>query len=135
MAYDQWRGFYNRRIGDVNDGWGTKLIPYLTQLKITCTIVFRYHHVQLKDSRKKNCNLFTANGYCKHDMCPVTIEIEVNNEPKTKDSPCIFKVTVIGNANHDSKKQTASRHLTGAAREEMGMLSIFSKKLVSDFLL
>ena len=122
MTYDQWRAFYNRKTCDVYKGWGDQLLPHLIQLKIFCTVIFRYHHTRSKDSRKRNCNLFSARGCCKHKICPVLIEIEVADEPKTKESPCVFKVTVIGNATHDPKQETAARPLTGTAREVTGIL-------------
>lgn len=123
MNYEQWRKFYNVKINDVYSSWGDQLIPHLVQLKIHCSINFRYHHIRKKHSRKKNSSLFSAIGYCKQAICPVTIEIEIEHEPKHKGTPCVFKVTVTGDANHDSKKFTASRHLTGAMREAMGILS------------
>jgi hypothetical protein len=134
MTYDQWRVFYNRKTCDVYDDWGKQLIPHLIQLKIYCTIIFRYHHTRLKGSRKNNCNLFSGRGRCKHKRCRVTVEIEVKDEPKTKESPCVFKVTVVGDANHDPKKETVARPLTGAAREAIGMLSIFLENFRIKFL-
>ena len=103
MGYDQWKKFYNNKNGDVCSGWGDQLTPYLVQLQIHCIIIFRYHHVRKKNSRKMNSSLFSAAGCCELQMCPVTIEIEIESEPKHKRNPCIFKVRIIGDANHDSK--------------------------------
>jgi hypothetical protein len=86
-----------------------------------------------KDSRKKNSNLFNGKGYCNIELCPVFIEVEVADEPRNKSSPCLFKVTVWGNANHDSQKKTGSRQLTGAAREAMGMFAFFVKNNLLEF--
>ncbi|CAF2115689.1 unnamed protein product [Rotaria magnacalcarata] len=119
MNYEQWRKFYDAKIDDVYSGWGNQLMPHLAQLKVYCTIIFRYHHVRAKHSRKKNSSLFSAAGCCKHRECPVTIEIEIENEPKHKGNPCVFKVTVTGDARHDPKNETAARPLTGAMREAM----------------
>ncbi|CAF3842285.1 unnamed protein product [Rotaria sp. Silwood1] len=119
MNYEQWRKFYDRKIDDVYSGWGDQLMPHFTQLKIYCTILFRYHHTRKNQSHKKNCNLFSATGCCKHRKCPVTIEIEIEKEPKHKGDPYVFKVTVVGDANHNPKKETAARQLTGARREAM----------------
>ena len=122
MNYEQWRAFYDHKNGDVYDGWGDQLTPYFTQLGITCTIAFRYHHNRLKYSRKKNSNLFSARGHCKAEMCPVQIDISIEDAPKKKGQPCVFKAVITGDKNHNSRQKTASRPLTGATREAIGML-------------
>jgi len=122
MNYDQWRAFYDHKKGDVYDDWVEKLIPHLERLGITCAIAFRYHHTRLVDSRKKNCSLFSAKGHCKGVDCPVDIEIFIEDEPKSKGRPCVFKVVVTDDKNHNAEKGTMSRPLKGAAREAMGML-------------
>ena len=129
MNYDQWRTFFNRKTGDVYSDWTNQVIPHLVQLKINCPIIFRYHHVRKKDSRKKQCCVFTARGRCKLSICPVTIDVEVEDEPKSKGSPCMFKVIVSCNPSHDPKKETASRPMTGIAREQMGIAFCFLSNL------
>lgn len=123
MSYEQWRAFYDRKTTDVCAGWTNQLIPHLVQLKINCPIIFRYHHVRKKNSRKRQCCVFTATGLCKLTKCPVNIDVEVEEEPKSKGAPCMFKVIVSGDPCHDPKKEIASRPMTGAAREQIGMSS------------
>jgi len=130
MTYEQWRVFFNHKTYDVYNGWGNQLIPHFKHIGITCTIVFRYHHVREKDSRKKNSNLFSGIGRCKAELCPVTILVQVQDEPKKKGSPCVFKVIVIGDKHHDPKKETVARPITGAIREAMGMLLLFLEKFL-----
>ena len=84
MTYEQWRTFYNRREGDVYDGWGKQLMPHFVQLKIYCAVIFRYHHTRLTESCKKNSNLFGGTGRCKIDGCPEIVIVEVEDEPKKK---------------------------------------------------
>ena len=130
MSYEQWRAFYDRKTCKVRRGWGNQLVQHLYQLKITCTIIFRYQHTSKENTRKKNSNLFSGNDYCKHKMCPVTVIIEVQNAPRNKHSATLFKVVVNGDARHDPKVETVARPLTGAAREVIGM-SLFSLDKVS----
>ncbi|CAF1447830.1 unnamed protein product [Didymodactylos carnosus] len=136
MNYEQWRAFYNHKSGDVHDNWGNQLVPHFIQLGMTCAIVFRYHHVRGKNSRKKNCNLFSGRGHCKGEKCPVEVTVEVEDEPKNKASPCLFKVVIIGDKNHPSKEETMARQLTGDVREAMvkqvqkiGALGVYERNL------
>ncbi|CAF1436149.1 unnamed protein product [Didymodactylos carnosus] len=69
-------------------------------------------------------------------MCPVIVEVEVEDEPKNKSSPCIFKVIALGDAKHDPEKETASHPLIGMAREAMakaihqvGALNVFERNM------
>ncbi len=82
MTYEQWRAFFNHHEHDVYSGWGNQLMPHLKQLNITCTIIFRYHKVRGKYSRKRNTNLFNGVGRCKAELCPVTLSVHVEDEPK-----------------------------------------------------
>jgi hypothetical protein len=125
MNFEQWRAFFNHKIYDVYSDWGNQLIPHFKRLGITCGIVFRYHKVRGKDSRKINSNLFNGVGHCKGGLCPVTVLVQVSDEPKKKHSPCMFKVVVTGDKNHDPKQETIARPITGAVREAMGMLVFF----------
>jgi hypothetical protein len=125
MSHEKWRSFYNHRTCEVAIDWTTQLIPYLVQVGITCPVVFRKHYIRKKYSRKKNCNIFTAKGHCKLNICPIDFVIMVEDEPKNKENPCIFTVIIFHNVNHDSTKETASRHLTGSARVAMGMSFLF----------
>ncbi|CAF1632264.1 unnamed protein product, partial [Didymodactylos carnosus] len=136
MTYEQWRAFCDHKTYDVYNGWGNQLAPHLVTLGITCTIIFRFHHIRDPTSLKKNSNLFSARGHCKNSECPVRIEIDVEHEVKNKGSPCVFKVVVIGDKKHDPKKETTGRPLTGAAREAMpkevnehGPLAIYERNL------
>lgn len=121
MNYDEWKTFYDYETGDVRDSWSNMIASYLPRLGINCTIVFRYHHSRLIDSRKKNCTLFSADGYCKAELCPVTADIEIATEPKMKGEPTVFKLLLTGEKNHDPKQQTVSRSITGDIREAIGM--------------
>ncbi|CAF1378810.1 unnamed protein product [Didymodactylos carnosus] len=103
---------------------------------MTCAIVFRYHHVRGKNSRKKNYNLFSGRGHCKGEKCPAEVTVEVEDEPKNKASPCLFKVVIIGDKNHPSKEETMARQLTGDVREAMvkqvqkiGALGVYERNL------
>ncbi|CAF4028148.1 unnamed protein product, partial [Adineta steineri] len=119
MNYDQWKLFFDHKIGDVYDGWGDKITPHLVELRIPCAINFRYHHSRLIDSRKHNSTLFNAKGYCTAELCPVKIDIGIVHEPKQKGAPTLFKVVVIGEKNHDPKQKPFSRQITGEIREAM----------------
>lgn len=124
MNYDQWRSFYDHKNGIVYDGWSDKLISYLTSIGITCTIIFRYHHTSLIDSRKKNSNIFSASGHCKATECPMTIDIAVKDTQKQKDKdlPYVFKVILIGDPHHDPEKEKTARPITGSTREAIGII-------------
>ncbi|CAF1314555.1 unnamed protein product [Adineta ricciae] len=136
MAYDQWKMFYDYKIEDVHTGWSDRIVSHLYKLGITCTVIFRYHHSRLIDSRKQNCTLFSASGYCKVETCPVKVDIDIASEPKQKGDPSVFKVVVVGEKNHDPKKQKVSRSVTGPLREAIakevktiGALSVYERNL------
>ena len=122
MTYDQWKGFYNYETQDVHNGWTERIVSHLNKLGITCAIIFRYHHNRLIDSRKQNCTLFSASGYCKTELCPVTVDVSIASEPKQKGDPSVFKVVIFGEKNHDPKQQKVARPITGPLREAIGML-------------
>ena len=96
MTREQWRMLYNRKTCEVAIDWTYRLSQCLEQINITCCPVFKRHRVRLKNSRKRNCCLSRAKAYCKHETCPVEIEIIVEEEPKTKESPCLFTVVCFG---------------------------------------
>lgn len=127
MTNESWRDFYDHHTNELEDKWTEKLIPYLIQCGITCTIVFRKHHVLKKHSRKRNCNIFSANGHCKCDKCPVEIVVMVENKPKDKRQPTVFTVIVFNHPNHDETKQKVRRPITGAKRIAVGMFFLFLK--------
>ncbi|CAF4195577.1 unnamed protein product, partial [Adineta steineri] len=136
MNYDQWKLFYDNKIGDVYAGWGDKIAPHLVELRITCAINFRYHHCRLINSRKENSTLFNANGYCTAELCPVRVDINIVHEPKQKGGPTVFKVVVLGEKNHGPKQKPFSRQITGEIREAMakevkqiGSLAVYERNL------
>jgi hypothetical protein len=127
MPPESWRRFYDRKTATVLTNWGDQLALHFPRFGVTCTVAFRYHHVRSIESRKTKCNLFNARGHCTNGTCPVLVEIEVEQEPKNEQSPAVFKLIVIGDAQHDAKKASASRQLTGVVREAMGMFNIFRR--------
>jgi hypothetical protein len=126
MAPKEWRKFYNHEKCTLHDDYVKLLTPYLVQLGITCTPMVDYRHERKKESRKQNCRVFGIQGHCKRELCPIALEVKVEEEPRNKHAPCIFTVKTIGVENHDAKQETASRPVTGAARAAMGMLTNFS---------
>ena len=135
MTFEQWRAFFNHKIYEVYDNWGNQLMPHFYRLGITCTIIFRYHHVRRKNSRKNRCKLFSGIGRCKADKCPVSAIVEVEDAPKNKGSPCVFKVVIIGDKNHNKKQEKVARPVTGAAREALGMLFFLGISILNSLIL
>ena len=111
----------------MTSSWSDQLAKYLTRAGITCTVVFKKHHSRKKESRKKNCNIFTCKGRCALQTCPVHFTIVVEKEPKNKESPSIFTVYIFGDVNHQSDIDSASRHLREPQRSVMGMFLLTFK--------
>lgn len=122
MIYRDWKAFCNHRTGEMAKEWANELVLHLVKVGICCTIAFQKHTVRLKTSRKRNCNVFTAKGRCTIVGCPVLFKIMVEEEPKNKESPCVFTVVIFGIVNHAERTRSASRHVTGKARVAMGKL-------------
>jgi hypothetical protein len=127
LNYDEWRRFYDLKTAKVADNWSNQLATYITRIGITCTVAFKKHHEKKKESRKKNCNLFSCHGRCMIKLCPIHLRIIVEEEPKNKTSPSVFTVYVFGDANHNREIATAQRPLRGLERSAMGMCFIFHK--------
>lgn len=124
MAYCEWKLFYNHRTRELATDWPKQLITQLVKLGIACTIIFKKHYLRSKDSRKKNCSLFTAKGHCKNRSCQVEVAVTVVDEPKNKENPRVFNVYVFGDVNHDNGKEQTARPLTGEARVTMGNITV-----------
>lgn len=127
LSYGEWHLFFDSKAGEVTSSWSDQLAEYLPRAGITCTVVFKKHYNRKKESRKKNCNLFTCKGQCALQTCPVHLTIVVEKEPKNKESPSIFTVYIFGVVNHQSDIDSASRHLREPQRSVMGMFLLTFK--------
>lgn len=125
LNHDEWKLFYDNKSAMVADNWSTQLSQYIARVGITCSIAFKKRHEKKKESRKKNCNLFSCYGQCRIGSCPVNVSIVVEEEPKNKTSPSIFTVYVFGDANHNRKEASSGRPLSGLERSVMGMFFVF----------
>lgn len=133
LNYDEWRRFYDPKTAKVDENWPNQLASHVTRIGITCSLVFKRHHEKKKDSRKKNCNLFTCLGRCTIGLCPVELRIVVEEEPKNKTSPSVFTVYQFGDVNHDREIATAGRPLRGLERSIMGMCLVIFKDYLTLF--
>jgi hypothetical protein len=88
-------------------------------------VAFKKHHDRKKDTRKKNCNVFSCHGRCTIKPCRVKLSIIVEREPEKKGNPAIFTVYMFGIVNHNPEIDTASRFITGPERVAMGMFFVF----------
>jgi hypothetical protein len=128
MSYEQWRKFFDRDTYNLSKDWTNLLIPHLVDIGITCTLIFDYKHIRKKYSRKRRGKLITCIGHCKRQKCPVVVKVYVDDQSMKKHSPRLFTVHIIGERHHDPKTETASRPVTGLAREEMGITTALSSR-------
>ena len=86
LAYDEWKRFFDERPDHwgLQSGWTNKLNKYLVGINITCVLVFQYHHVKQRESRKRRLPVFRCCARCKHRECPVQIKVFVKYLPEKK---------------------------------------------------
>lgn len=117
LSYEEWHAFYQRKTGQVVKEWGTDLNKYIGRTNVKCPIAFKEHHVRAKNSRKRNCNIFSCHGHCTEQRCPVRLSVTVQDGPKKQGDPVVFNVYVYYERKHEG---TAQRPLTGVRRAVMG---------------
>lgn len=132
VSYEEWQNFYNSKTGQVADNWTHQLSSYVARAGITCVITFKNHSGKKKNSRKKNCNVFSCRGQCKIKPCQAEISVIVEREPSKKGNPSIFTVYLFGDVNHNRQMDTAGRPLQGVDRVSMGIFLI-SEKIFNQF--
>lgn len=122
LSYDAWKKFFNEEPDHwgLKSDWTNKLSRYLAGINITCVLVFKYHHVKQRESRKRRLPVFRCTAYCKHQECPVNVEVTVKHLPE-KDEQTVFCVEKFGTENHDVTDKTIRRQLTGKDRERQSM--------------
>lgn len=125
LNFDEWQKFYHHKTARVETDWANQLSSFITRAGITCCIVFKRHYERKKNSRKKNCNLFSCHGSCNFRSCSIKLLISVEKEPK-KDAPAIFTVYKFGELDHSRQHKPVSRPLTGGERLAIGLILLKS---------
>ena len=122
LNFEEWQKFYHHKTARVQSDWANQLGSFIVRAGITCCIVFKRHYARKKNSRKKNCNVFSCHGLCNFRSCSIKLLISVEKEPN-KDAPAIFTVYMFGELDHSRQHKPASRPLTGAQRLAIGLIS------------
>lgn len=118
LSYEEWQTFYQRKTGKVERNWADKINKSLFRAGVACVANFQKHYVRAKGSRKKNCNIFSCQGYCGRQSCPVKLSVLAHDGPRKQGDPVIFTVVIYNEMNHTG---TAQRPLQGERRAAMGM--------------
>lgn len=123
LSFEEWQKFYHHKTSQVDSNWSNQLSSYITRANITCCITFKKHFTKKKESRKKNCNLFSCQGQCGFRSCTIRITIIVESEPK-KGSPVVFTIYMFGEMDHSKQDQPVARPLTGSDRVTMDLINL-----------
>ena len=95
-------------------GWSNLMISKIKEFNPYCSFSFKRHWLK-KGTRKYSPYLFTAQGQCKFEDCPMTINLMIPTTPKLDK---FFTVIVEGGttiSHHSGDRK--SRHIKGTMRD------------------
>jgi hypothetical protein len=115
----EWKAAFSRTRQEMNEGWTTILYEKLKSCGIVCAVKFKKSHTK-QGERKQVCGYFWCRAVCTNSSCTRSYYIILKDEADFNTS-VLFLLRISGKENHDPKKETMTRHLTGKQRYLVGM--------------